>query len=194
MADFSKFTENQWQRLLDRLTIYAERRYMRLGWFRNGKYRSPSGQGPEDVASEAIVRLIEGKRNYDEQKYPDLLVYLRSVVKSIISHIIDSAELKRKQPMPLTSKKEGETEEVELESKDSGPLQMYIDNDLVEKIKLVLNKRFAQDIVVSGILECMEAGIDKRSEIADYVGVKVKEVYNAQKRLQREFDKIRSDL
>jgi len=190
---FSKLTQDQQQQLLDRLTIYAERRYTRLGWFKNGRYRSPSGQGPDDVAAEAIVRLIEGRRNYDEQKHPDLLEYLKnSVTKSIVSHIIDSPDFEKRKSMPHILTEDGEIEEIEIENGDADPSLVYMQKDLVERINAILQERFAQDDVVLGILECMKAGIDKPSEIAEYLNVKTKDVNNAQKRLRREFDKIRS--
>lgn len=74
MADLSKFTEQDWQRLLDRLTVHAERQYKKLGWYSNGRYRSPQGQGPQDIAAEAITRTIEGRRIYNEEKCPDFFI------------------------------------------------------------------------------------------------------------------------
>lgn len=192
MVEFSRLTQDQQRQLLDRLTTYAERKYTRLGWFKNGQYRSPSGQGPDDVAAEAIVRLIEGRRNYDEQKHPDLLVYLRSVVDSIVSHVIESADFKKRKSMPHVVVEDGEIEEIEIESGVADPSLVYMQKDLVERINAILQERFAQDDVVLGILECMKAGIYNRPEIAEYLDVKTKDFDNAQKRLRREFDKIRS--
>lgn len=193
ILNFSELTEDQQRQLLDRLTIYAERKYRRLGWFKNGHYRSPSGQGPDDVAAEAIVRLIEGRRNYDEQKYPDLLEYLKkSVTKSIVSHIIDSPDFEKRKPTPHIVTDDGEIKEIEIEDKSDDPSLAYIRKDLVEKINAILQKRFAQDSIVLGILECMKAGFDKPSEFAEYLEVEIGDVNNAQKRLRREFDKLRS--
>jgi DNA-directed RNA polymerase specialized sigma24 family protein len=192
--EFSELTQDQQQQLLDRLTIYAERKYTRLGWYKNWGYRSPSGQGPDDVAAEAIVRLIEGRRNYDEQKHPDLLVYLRSVVDSIVSHVIESADFEKRKSMPHVVAEDGEIEEIEIESGIPDASLIYMQKDLVERINAILQEKFAKDDVVLGILECMKAGIDTPSEIAEYLDLKTKDVNNAQKRLRREFDKIRSTI
>jgi hypothetical protein len=191
MVVFSELTQDQWQLLLNRLTIYAERKYTRLGWFSKGRYKSPSGQGPDDVAAEAITRLIEGRRNYDEQKHPDLLVYLRNVVDSIVSHVIESADFKRSKAMPYAVTEDGGVEEIELESGDAGPSHTYLQKDLHKTVNTILQEKFAVDKVVLGIIECMKAGIYKDAEIAECHDVEVKEVYNARKRLKREFDKIR---
>ena len=107
MADLPELTEQDWQRLLNRLTVHAQRQYMRLGWFSNGRYRSPQGQGPEDVATEAITRTIEGRRTYDEKKCPDFYYFLKRCVDSIISHLIDSKEAKKRKSMPSIVTDEG---------------------------------------------------------------------------------------
>ena len=68
-------------------------------------------------------------------------------------------------------------------------MEICIKKDLVEKIKSILQETFVQDEVVCGMLDCLDAGIDKPSEMAEYLEVSVKEVNNAQKRLRREVDK-----
>jgi len=94
------FTEEQCRKALDRLTIYAQRKFARLGWQHNGIYESPRGHKPEEIAAEAIVKVIDGTRIYNARKCPDLLQFLRGVVKSIISHITDSSDFKRRKAMP----------------------------------------------------------------------------------------------
>ena len=189
MAGLPELAEQDWQRLLNRLTVHAQRQYMRLGWFSNGRYRSPQGQGPEDVAAEAITRTIEGRRTYDEKKCPDFYYFLKRCVDSIISHLIDSKEAEKRKSMPSIVTDEGEIEEIEPEGREAGPLEICIKKDLVEKIKSILQETFVQDEVVCGMLDCLDAGIDKPSEMAEYLEVSVKEVNNAQKRLRREVDK-----
>ena len=189
MADLKGFTEQDWQSLLNRLTVHAQRQYVKLGWFSNGRYRSHQGQGPEDIAAEAITRTIEGKRTYDEKKCPDFYYFLKRCVDSIISHLIDSKEAEKRKSMPFIVTDEGEIEEIEPEDREAGPLEICIKKDLVEKIKSILQERFVQDEVVCGMLDCLDAGIDKPSEMAEYLEVSVKEVNNAQKRLRREVDK-----
>lgn len=40
----------------------------------------------EDLAQEAIARVFEGTRAWNAQKYPDLLIHLKLIVKSLISN------------------------------------------------------------------------------------------------------------
>lgn len=189
MADLSKFTEQDWQKLLDRLTVHAQRKYVKLGWFSNGRYRSPQGQDPEDVAAEAIIRTIDGRRIHDEKKCPDFYYFLKGCVDSIISHSIDSKEAKITESMPSIVTDKGEIKEIELEGCEASPLIICTKKDLAEKVEFILRKAFEQDEIVCGILDCLDAGIDKRSEVAEYLEVSLKEVDNAKKRLRREVDK-----
>jgi len=184
------FTENdQWRKILNRLTIYAQRKFVRLGWKNKHGYRSPHGQDPEDIASEAIVRTIENRRVYNAQRCPDFQQFLRGCVDSIISHVINSPEFQKRKGMPSVVTDEGETEEIQSEGREADPLQICIEKDMVQKVESILEKNFAEDKIVIGIFECCKAGIYKRSELAEYLEVDVKEIDNAQKRLRREMDK-----
>jgi len=183
------FTEDdQWQKILNRLTIYAKSKFVRLGWINKGNYRSPNGQGPEDIASEAIEKTIENSRVYDAQKYPDFGQFLKVCVDSIIYNLIHSPEFKKKKAMPLIVTDEGETKEIEQECKEIDSLQICITRDLAEKLKSILQSKFQEDKVVCGIVECLYAGINKPSEWAEYLGVDISEINNARRRLQREVD------
>jgi len=175
--------------MLDSTAIYAQRKFVRLGWRSKDRYRSPHGQGPDDIASEAIIRTIENRRVYNAQKCPDFEHFLRGCVDSIICNLIDSHEFKKRKEIPYIVTDEGETKEIELEGKEADPLQTYIEKDMVQKVESILEQNFAEDKIVIGIYECFKAGIYKRSELADYLGVDVKEIDNAQKRLRREMDK-----
>jgi DNA-directed RNA polymerase specialized sigma24 family protein len=190
-------TEDQWQKILSRLVVYTQRKFFRLGWKNKDGYRAPGGQGPEDIASEVIVKTIEKIRVYDAKKCPDFQQFLRSCVDSDISNLINSFEFKNKKAMPHVVTDKGETIEMDIENKDAvNPLQICIEKEqigleknLVQKVESVLEKYFSEDKIVIGIYECYEADIFKRSELAEFLEVDVKEIDNAQKRLRREMDK-----
>jgi RNA polymerase sporulation-specific sigma factor len=191
------FTEEEWVKALNRMTIYAQRIFIRLGWWRNGSFESPRGHKPEEIACEAITRVLSGPRNYDARKCPDFYQYLRGVVRSIISHIVGSSDFKRRMSIPSATTSEEETIEIKQESKEVDPLQACIEKEqvdinknLIRKVESVLEKDFSEDKIVIGIYECYKAGIYKRSELAEYLEVDVKEIDNAQKRLRRKMDKL----
>jgi len=182
------FTEEQWRKIHNRLTLYAQRKFFRLGWKSKDNYRSPNGKGPEDIALEAIEKTIENSRVYDAQKYPDFGQYLNGCVDSIIYNLIHSPEFKKKKAMPFIITDEGETKEIEQEGREVDFLQICITEDLAEKVKSILQTKFADDKVVCGIVECLYAGIDKPSEWAECLGVDISEINNARRKLQREVD------
>jgi hypothetical protein len=183
------FTEDQWQKILNRLIIYAQRKYFKLGWKNKDNYRSPSGKGPEDIASEVIEEIIENRRIYDAQKQPDFEQFLKACVDSVIYNLIHSSGFEKKKAMPYVITDEGETEEIDQESKEINPLQICVTKDLTEKVKSILQSTFSEDKLVCGIIDCLDAGIDKPSELAEYLEIDVKEIYSAQRKLQREVEK-----
>ena len=196
MDSIPAFTEDQWIKTLKHLTIYAQRKFIRLGWWHNGRYESPRGHKPEEIAVEAITRVIDGPRNYNAQKCPDFHQFLRGVVRSIISHITDSPDFKKRKATRCIITNEGETKEIEQEGKELDPLQIWIEKEqvdinknIIRKVESILEENFSKDRIVIGIYECYKAGIYKRSEVAEYLEVDAKEIDNAQKRLRREMDK-----
>ena len=183
MTDVPEITEEEWRQCLKRLTLYAQSKFFKLGWARKGSYRiGPQGMGPQDVAAEAIKRVIAGKRKYNRQAYPVFMNFLRSVVDSIIWNML---QCRRAQPLPSTTNAYNETELLELEDKRLCPVDNLINKEMVENIESVLISTFSNDNIVCGILECLKAGIFKRSEIAEYLEVRTKDVDNAKKRLRR---------
>jgi len=186
MIDIPQITEEELKQYLKRLTLYAQNKFFKLGWARKGAYRAgPQGMGPQDVASEAIRRVIEGKRKYNKQAYPDFMIFLRSVVDSIISNMLNLVEHKKEQSLPYRTNDFDQTKVFELEDKKLAPVYNLINKEIVDKVESVLMRTFSNDNIVCGILECLKAGITKPSEIAEYLEVKTKDVNNAQRRLRK---------
>lgn len=190
MTDISQITEEELKQYLKRLTLYAQYKFFKIGWARKGSYRSgPQGMGPQDVVSEAIIKVIEGKRKYNKQAYTDFMIFLLSVVDSIISNMLNLAEHKKVQALPNRTNDSDQTTVFELEDQKLSTIHNLINKEIVEKIESVLMRTFSNDNIVCGILDCLKAGIIKRSEIAEYLEVKTKDVDNAQKRLRRAIEK-----
>ena len=73
-----------WDDIVIRLTYYAVIRFNRYGW----KSNLPKGNSPDDVALNAIGKVWDGTREWDPDKYPDLLKHLKWIVKSDIEHLL----------------------------------------------------------------------------------------------------------
>lgn len=93
LQNFSRLQEisdNEWSVILKHLILYAELRLTRIGFSPRSEIDSVTG---EDFAMEAIKKLFEGKRDWDFNKHPDLLIHLKLVVKSLVwNHIKSSAK------------------------------------------------------------------------------------------------------
>jgi hypothetical protein len=190
MIEISQITEEEWKQYLKRLTLYSQNKFFKLGWASKGSYRLGSqSMGPQDVASEAIKKVLEGNRKYNKQAYPVFMNFLRSVVDSIISNMLKLVEHKKVQQLPNITNDSDQTTVFELEDHKLSPIHNLINKEMVEKVESILMLNFSNDNIVCGILDCLKAGIIKRSEIAEYLEVKTKDVDNAQKRVRRFIEK-----
>lgn len=72
--------KHDWPKFILALTAYT------INVCRWKHYRLPSGIEAEDIAMQAIEKVYEGRRKWDPEKDPDLLKYLKSVVRSLINN------------------------------------------------------------------------------------------------------------
>ena len=194
MAELPELIKEQWQEYLERLTKYTVGRFRYLGWL-DGRI-GPKGKGPQDIALDAILSVLNGKRRYNREAYPNFMDFLKSVADSCINHFMKLAKDESKiiKPTPTIITEQGKREEVELEDKGVGVAQICVNKEIAEKVKNILSQEFSDDLAVKGILECLEAGITKDSDMAEILGIDVKDIYNAKKRLQRGIDKNLSNM
>ena len=195
MPELPELTREQWEEYLERLTLYAVKKFRFNGWVGKGGIRTgPQGKAPEDVAYEAVLKAFSGERKYNNEAYSDFMSFLRSIVDSLVSHLAESFEGKKFKPIPVATTDQGDCEEIEFEGKEPTPDRRCIHKDLTEKVKAVLTDEFKGDTVVNGILECFEADVTKDAEMALLLEIDVKEIYNAKKRLQRVIEKKLQNL
>ena len=95
VAQLPELSDNEWNDLVDRLTLYAHCRFARLiwrgvPWHRGGS--APGAAQPSDIAADAIVSVINDERIWDREKYPDFFDFLKGVVDSRVSHLVRSVE------------------------------------------------------------------------------------------------------
>jgi len=87
-----KLKESDWSDILPRLVLYAEFKVRRLYWRTKEKNTLPDGSTAEDLAHQAIELVFSGDRRWAPDKNPDILLYLKSVVDSLVSHSVHSYE------------------------------------------------------------------------------------------------------
>lgn len=189
-----------WDDIIIKLTYYAIFCFNRYRW----RSTFPKGNSPEDIAVNAIEKVWNGTREWDPDKYPDLLKHLEWIVKSDTEHLFPSLEHRSTGKPPLIIKEDGTkveleetnceyehsitqkvpTPEEELTTKEEHE-QEYEDRALTELRKLVKG-----DPDLEFLLLCFEDGIDKPSEIAAVAEWEIDKVYNLKKKLLRKAAKI----
>lgn len=194
MTGIPNLTDEQWADLLERLTHHALWKYRRYGWNLGDRNRrewaGPDGTSPEDVALEAVSLVMSGQRKYNGTTQPDFTKYMRSVVDSLVSHLAEKATGRKTGRMPLrTDGDTGDMVEVEFQGADPDPADACIARDVMALTREMVLAEAKEDPLVLQLFECLEAGITKRAEVAEYLEIDVGEVDKAQKRFRRKLDR-----
>ncbi|NNV53853.1 hypothetical protein [Limnovirga soli] len=81
-------SEKEWGIIFKELVIYCELRLTKIGFVPRTEKDVKNG---EDFANDAIEKLFNGDRAWDFIRFPDVLIHLKGVAKSLIwSHIKSS--------------------------------------------------------------------------------------------------------
>jgi len=141
--------------------------------------------GPEDLIQQAIslaygVGPNNTYRNWNKEVYPDLASFLRSVIKSIVSH---KKEHRQKFKTETIDNNLGD-KEIKSMSPET-PEALVIKNQDFSNIKKAIYERVKGDEEIEMVLLCFEEGISKPQDIAKEIGYDINKVNNALKRLRR---------
>jgi DNA-directed RNA polymerase specialized sigma24 family protein len=198
----ARMTDPDLRSLVERLTVYALRKMWKLRW-RGIQYASARcgltgtcGNGPEDLVSDVILRVIQGKRVGSCQDQAGLERLLRSAIDSRVNHHACSLENRRTNEAVVEAA--ARTEAPSLESRlpsqcGATPLEVVVDHEDKESFRAVARKAVAADATLAPLLECLLAGLSP-AEAAEYMDVDVKEIYTARKRLDRALSKALGKL
>lgn len=189
MTQIPNLTEEQLKECLEHLTHYAVKKFFLYGWGGSNRI-GPRATSPDDLAAEAIVSLIKGNRNYYSEIHGELMTFLRSAVDSEIWNLSCLVEHKKRRPLPQeTNGTSTYLSKRELRSNETDPVQTCINRELIEKLETILAPDFKKDKLIRELFDCWKAGKTTRRDIADELGVKVREIDKARKRLLRRLKK-----
>ena len=187
-----------WDDIILRLTYYAVSRFRRYGW----QSGLPKGNSPDDTALNAIEKVWDGTRDWDPDKYPDLLKHLKWIVKSDIGHLFSSLEHKTTGRMPVLIKDNGTEVELggtacehphSISDKVLTPEEELIVKQKKESEKALiaeLNDAVKGDDDLELLLLCFEESIDKPETIAIETNWDINKVYNLKRKLLRKATRI----
>ena len=190
LVEIPDLSDDEWEALVERLALYADSKLRKLYW-RGVSYSEggsvPGGVCPGDLAAQAIESFLDGSRNWDESKQPELVEFLMDVIDSKVSHLVESAENRKTRRIDTTDRTREPAFRVKAKSRR--PDQIVADNELRERIRTTVMAELDGDELAESVFECFEAEITKPKEIAELLGVETSEVNNAKKRLCRATDK-----
>jgi DNA-directed RNA polymerase specialized sigma24 family protein len=193
LVNIPQLSDDQWTELVERLAHHASCKLLRLYWrgilgSRGG--RVPGGVESADLASAAIVDVLDGTRVWDPEAHPDLLKFLRSIVDSKVSHLVSEVENRKSRRFaPPDAEEEGSAAHG-VTGREPDPADFIQDSEAAEKFRAMVLKAIEGDELAYKVFECLEAEYSKPSEMADLLGVPVSNINNAQKRLRRKVSEL----
>lgn len=167
-----RLQEADWADIGIRLTAYATWKARNYHWRTQQTDALAGGQTPEDVAREAIVRVLEGTRAWDPQRGP-LLPFLQGVVDSLMSHLAASVDNARVEHWH-DSLPEGVA---------AGQRDHSARSDLIDRLRRTLERERAADLLA--LLGAVQEQGPKPTAIAIRLETSVRDINNRLKRLRR---------
>ena len=164
--------EADWADIGVRLTAYAVWKAQNFRWRTRDASFLAAGKTPEDVAREAIVKVLDGTRVWDPERGP-LLAYLRRVVDSLMSHLASSADNVLFQSFDATDHPPFQSE----------PAATVLGDDRIERLRNLLADRRERDLLA--VLDAAEPCGPKPGAIALRLGTTAADINNRLKRLRR---------
>jgi hypothetical protein len=190
--------EDQLEKMILELGCYALRVRNEYRWRTRDREALPRGETIKSVVSLALEKVLAGERRWNPAQQPDFMKFMRDVIDSLINHLARSKDNALLMALP----EEGGQDEIGwrvepdnarpgaewLARSEATPEQALLDEESEEQnnkaIRILLDECVA-DQTLSKIVGAMLGGCDHCGEIAAAVGIEVREVYNAMKRLDR---------
>jgi hypothetical protein len=200
VGNLPNLSRDQWEELVERLTLHAHCKMAGLTWrglrlSRGGSI--PKGFEPEDMAQRAITAVIEGKRSCGPERtasFDAFLDFLQGVVDSHVSQLVNSAENKQSRRLTEPDENKATSAADLIYDPYPPPDKIVADREYMTRFREELLKELSGDARATDIFDCLEAGWLTKREMADYLGCPVEELYDAQKRYQRKVEKVRRKM
>lgn len=178
--------------ILQKVLLYAIYQCKKYFWMTN------AALDPHDLVQEAIalaygVGADGGYRNWDREKYPDLAIFLMTVIKSIVSHKIEHLRNFPKDPVEGQDEVNVDfTASAEPSAKDQfaslsriSAEDRLIQADSLSNLVRRLESMAEGDEEMEIVVMCLQDGISKPREISEQTSYDIGRVNNILKRLRR---------
>lgn len=189
----ARISEHPWEETIPRLVRHALQKMRRHFWQGIFGGPTPGGKEAQDLVMGSITKVVEGERFWDPEDQPDLFFFLKSVVDSEISHLVEGFENRRVFREAALSNKGGEEGEMPgfwetVSCPNPGPEAVLLHKErerLSERFFWGFYEHLSDSPILQKMLECILEGCVKRAEIAEGMGIPVKEFDNLKKQVQR---------
>jgi DNA-directed RNA polymerase specialized sigma24 family protein len=162
-----------WFDIALRLAAHATWRARNLRWRTGLSCDLAAGKTPEDIAAEAILKVMEGARVWDPKRGA-LLPFLQGVVDSLLSHLASSADNRAQERWAATYSAAAAIPE---------PDSISPEERLAELRRLLVENRRPE---LLAIIDAIGEGCEPKPQvIARRLGTTIADVNNRLKRLRR---------
>jgi hypothetical protein len=165
-----------WAEVGVRLVAYATWKARNLHWRTGHSWELAAGKTPEDVAAEAIAKVLDGTRAWDPRRMA-LLPFMQGVVDSLMSHLAESLDNRIQQRWDavstpaVASAAAAENEEDDAEGR-------------IERLRAALMTSGNRDLL--DVVDAITQGCEPRPQaLARWLRVRVADINNRIKRLRR---------
>ena len=175
-----------WPTITRKLAIYASFRVTKIFCGARGDCVLPMGFSVNAIVQESIEKLLNGTRKWDPEKI-DLLTFLKGVVKSETSHLVELKE------NTLTDRTKVLEEYTDIQSVGLNPEQSLIEKgrkELLEAVHRKLIQQAESNPEYESVALCIMEGFFKPADIAMETGINIDRVYFLKKHWQKDYDKI----
>ncbi len=193
MDELLALSDVEQETLLKRLTLHAHCKMRHLTWrgvYVNNGGVVPGGYEAYDFALDAIEKMLDGRRQWNKEKYSTFEAALRATIDSDVNHLADSADNARGRRLSVKSSKCETAKAFEVPGTEPNPLDTVIDCEWQERFQNAAMKELKGDEFLTKIFECLAAEITKPEEIAIILDTTEDDVNNGKKRLRRKLDKL----
>lgn len=190
--------DNELEKMILELGCYALKVRNEYRWRTRDREALPKGETVKSVVSLALERVLTGERRWNPAQQPDFMKFMRDVIDSLINHLARSKDNALLTALPEQFGEDEISWRAESDNARPGaewlarsaatPEQALLDEEsqgLNDKAIRILLEECVGDQTLTKIVGAMLKGCDHCGEIASAVGIEVKEVYNAMKRLDR---------
>ena len=134
-----------------------------------------------DLVQEAVVRALDGRRNWNPEQVPDLDVFLFETVRSIMSAEFRSGAKNKsldEEDSFEFDKEQALTEKITLEDE-------HLHREHVRRRVDIILRATQNEERLLALVEAIMEGCNKPAKVAEQLGIPVEEVYKATRKLAR---------